>query len=229
MVDMEEVSSFVNKFTSLWRSGRNASLLFESQAGQAYVTIRLGLGAHPVNIQNDFHKHKSPEPKRKKASPSRLRRRARRAAASGAAESVANNEVENTQDSSKMEATCTKEAEKVSVDDEVADDANMMNTEHPCGCCNFTSKWSNGLLIHRSTMHELSTGKPKREEDQKVEDLTQEYWKTGNLVSNLQVYVNALLDVEKATVDDAIKETEERKLEELWNEMQSLKSDLFPP
>jgi len=46
MAGMDEVSSFVNKFSSLWRSGCDASLHFESQAGQAYVTIRLGLGAH---------------------------------------------------------------------------------------------------------------------------------------------------------------------------------------
>ena len=209
----------------------DASLHLESQAGQAYVTIRLGLGAHPAHVPHDFHEQKRQEPMRKKASPSRLRRRARRAAASRTTEIVADTEIESIQDSSNKDTTLNsnQEAEEVSVNTVVACNGDIANSEHACDLCDFTSKWSNGLLMHRSSIHELSTGKPKREEDQKVQDLTQEYWKSGNLVSNLQVYVNALLDVEKAIVDDAIKETEERKLEALWKEVQSSKTDLFPP
>ena len=47
----------------------------------------------------------------------------------------------------------------------------------------------------------------------------------GNLVSNMEVYINALMDIEKAkNVNDDIKTEEERKLEELWNDIQRLKS-----
>ena len=188
MAGMDEVSSFVNKFSSLWRSGRVASLHFESQAGQAYVTIRLGLGAHPANVPHDFHEQKGQEPMRKKASPSRLRRHARGAAVSraGATEIVADTEIESIQDtviqdSANKDAmfSSNQEAEKVSVSTVVAHNGDMVNIEHACNLCDFTSKWSNGLLMHRSSIHELSTGKPKREEDQKVQDLTQEYWKSG--------------------------------------------------
>jgi len=170
---------------------------------------------------------------RKKARPSRLRRRAKRAAVSraGATEIVADTKIESIQDSAIKDATVNsnQEAEEVSVSTVVAHNGGMTNTEYACDLCDFTSKWSNGLLMHRSSIHELSTGKPKREEDQRIQDLTQDYWKSGNLVSNLQVYVNAFLDVEKANVDDAIKETEEKKLEALWKEVQSSKTDLFPP
>ena len=41
----------------------------------------------------------------------------------------------------------------------------------------------------------------------------------------MEVYINALMDIEKAkNVNDAIKTEEERKLEELWNDIQRLKS-----
>ena len=71
----EELNSFVWKFSSLWAAGSNATLIFESHAGEACASLRLGFGGFPymMNIcQNDF---------KKKASPSRIRRREKRAAA----------------------------------------------------------------------------------------------------------------------------------------------------
>ena len=41
------VHSFVGKFMNLWKSGTDASLQFETHAGQVCVTLRLGLGEHP--------------------------------------------------------------------------------------------------------------------------------------------------------------------------------------
>ena len=52
-----------------------------------------------------------------------------------------------------------------------------------------------------------------------MQQLTQNYWKTGNLENNMQVYVNALLDVENADVSDSVKHIEECKLESLWNKI----------
>ena len=69
-----EMNSFVGKFESLWKSGRDASLMFETHAGQACVTLRLGLGEHP-------HKQYQEQKLKKKVSPSQQRRRDRRAAA----------------------------------------------------------------------------------------------------------------------------------------------------
>ena len=39
-----ELNSFVNKFVNLWQAGWNASLKFDSQAGEASVTLHLDLG-----------------------------------------------------------------------------------------------------------------------------------------------------------------------------------------
>ena len=71
-----EINSFVSKFVNLWKSGLDASLKLESHAGQASLSISLGLGS--------FHETDEIEKKpyiAKKVSPSRARRRKRRAKA----------------------------------------------------------------------------------------------------------------------------------------------------
>ena len=78
-------------------------------------------------------------------------------------------------------------------------------------------------MVCHSSSHENTDDKLKSSDE--IIELTQSYWKTGNLVSNMEVYINALMDIEKAkNVNDAIKTEEERKLEELWNDIQRLKS-----
>ena len=69
-----ELDSFILKFKSLWYSGISAHLDVDTHAGQAWVGLRVGLGhGHPPAVQ--------PHVQRKKESPSRHRRRARRAEA----------------------------------------------------------------------------------------------------------------------------------------------------
>ena len=65
-----ELDSFVLKFKSLWYSGIDAHLDVDTHAGQAWVGLRVGLG-HPPGLPH-------PHLLRKKDSPSRQRRRARR-------------------------------------------------------------------------------------------------------------------------------------------------------
>ena len=67
MAGHQELQSFVNKFVNLWKSGFEAKLNVEAQAGQACVSIQLGLGT--------LHQ----PPYFRRPAPSRLRRRARRA------------------------------------------------------------------------------------------------------------------------------------------------------
>ena len=76
MNKLEELHSFVKKFSALWAAGSNASLSFESNAGQVFVTFRLGLGDHPSRMSDPNLENKM----KKRLSPSKLRRRERRAA-----------------------------------------------------------------------------------------------------------------------------------------------------
>ena len=72
---VSELDSFVKKFHQLWRAGHNAHLDLDTYAGKAWVGLRLQLGDAPGPKHHQFH------PREKVESPSRVRRRARRAAA----------------------------------------------------------------------------------------------------------------------------------------------------
>ena len=96
---MNEIDSFLLKFSSLWKAGRDACLQIETHAGQACITLRLGLGEHSGHKQQKEQTIgqkvycKSSPTAGKKLSPSKMRRRARRAAArSSTAESVVGND-----------------------------------------------------------------------------------------------------------------------------------------
>ena len=69
---MDELNSFILKFKHLWRSGQDAHLDMECHAGQAWVGIRVQLGQE-AGLQIPKSRN----------TPSRQRRRARRAAARG--------------------------------------------------------------------------------------------------------------------------------------------------
>ena len=74
-----ELDSFVKKFYQLWNKGLTAHLDLDTHAGNAWVGLRVQLG-HVAGPPHQVH----PFPKqvqRKGESPSRMRRRARRAAA----------------------------------------------------------------------------------------------------------------------------------------------------
>ena len=69
-----ELFNFSIKFLNLWHSGKNAQLFAECHDGHASINLRLHLGQHPAAPQE--HQH---HPPKSKPSPSRLRRRAKRA------------------------------------------------------------------------------------------------------------------------------------------------------
>ena len=82
----EELHSFVSKFAYLWHSGKSARFSVECEAGEATIHLQLRLGVHLSQPQQNQGLH---QPTARKAGPSRLRRRARRAQArASAAEQV---------------------------------------------------------------------------------------------------------------------------------------------
>ena len=50
-----ELDSFVRKFINLWQSGCDAKLQIESEAGNAYVSLRVGLGHDPHGHHQAVH------------------------------------------------------------------------------------------------------------------------------------------------------------------------------
>ena len=72
-----ELKTFIQKFNQLWKAGLNSHLDLDCHAGRAWVGLRLQLGQAPGPLYQQFH----PRFQQSKESPSRQRRRARRAAA----------------------------------------------------------------------------------------------------------------------------------------------------
>ena len=142
-----DIDLFVRNFKELWKSGRSAHLNLDTHAGEAWIGLRVRLG-HPGQ---HHHRH---EPERKtRNSPSRQRRRLRRAAAREkvAEEAIYGTEVaENaaTDATTNEENACTTE-----VAEEVTDNVVEIETEFPCDLCDFKSKWQNGISIHMARKH----------------------------------------------------------------------------
>ena len=88
-----ELDSFVYKFNQLWSACHSAHLDLDTHAGRAWVGLRVQLGHHaplpPFHLPHNF-----PQYSHKKDSPSRQRRRAKRAAAARQANADEASEIE---------------------------------------------------------------------------------------------------------------------------------------
>ena len=84
MAGLQQLNSFITKFVDLWQSGFDASLEVKAHAGEARISLQVGLGQAPPSSQN-----KPP----KQPGPSRLRRREKRAEARKSAEKTSRSDL----------------------------------------------------------------------------------------------------------------------------------------
>ena len=89
-----ETTSLTNKFKSLWLAGIEAKLTFETRAGEAWGTLQVCLGEHPLQQQQHQQPPDPQEVPQRHESPSKQRRRERRVAARAAAAVAASDEAE---------------------------------------------------------------------------------------------------------------------------------------
>ena len=185
---MNKIDSFLLKFSSLWKAGRDACIQIETHAGQACITLRFGLGEHSGHQQQKEQTIgqkvycKSSPTAGKKLSPSKMRRRARRAAArSSTAESVVGNDtlVKEKDAGSQIDKDVATAARTQESNTElVVNNVSSLPEQYACNQCDFISSWDNGLNVHVSVMHEISLGPldvPKTDEERKVHELAQSY------------------------------------------------------
>ena len=133
MAGHDELGNFVRKFVSLWQSGCNAKLNVEAEAGNAFVSIRVGLGqAQPLPCGSHGGG-------RRGGSPAKQRRRERREAerqVKAATEQAAAEENENLErstaeqvDTGKEEDTVAEEDNKIPQIDGSSDDSEAKKRE----------------------------------------------------------------------------------------------------
>ena len=110
---MAEIESFLVKFQNLWRSGCDATLTVDAHAGQASVSLKVGLGKAPFLKPAPFPFRSQ----KNQNGPSRQRRRAKREAFRLNAVEADKAQVEDT------EAAAGEEADNVSSKVEVTEKA----------------------------------------------------------------------------------------------------------
>ena len=86
---VSEIDSFVNKFKYLWHAGFNATLKVDTNAGQAWVSLQVGLG-HPFP---PLHLPQHGRHVQRRRGPAQQRRREKREADRKAADNEENHEV----------------------------------------------------------------------------------------------------------------------------------------
>ena len=148
-MQVTELDSFIDKFKSLWNAGLEAHLDIDTQAGQAWVGLRLSLG-HPPGPHHQLPPHIQ------RNSPSRQRRRERRAAArKESAEKVA--QKQTAEEVVEKDATRTVNvAEKVAAspnNNEGDKAAEAISLEFNCEQCDEHFESVNELRIHEGKVH----------------------------------------------------------------------------
>ena len=122
MAGLDELDKFVRKFVSLWQSGCEASLHVESKAGNAFVSLQLGLGQAQPHLAKGQHvggcRGGSPSKQRRKE-----RREAERQERARAEEADA---VGKVSDTSKLNA----EKAEIKMEESVAEEVNLDDPEN---------------------------------------------------------------------------------------------------
>ena len=115
-MELSELNSFVGKFLRLWQSGFDATLSLESNAGEAVINMKVGLGkGSPIPHHQFHHQYRAPV---RVPGPSQQRRHQCRADARRvtAAEAVNSDNKDNS-------AVAEEAIDKVNATNEVAEEA----------------------------------------------------------------------------------------------------------
>ena len=235
MAGPQEFHSFVRKFVNLWQSGFHAKLYVESEAGNAFVNLQLGLGqAQPAHGDGQA------------VGGSRLRRRERRAAerrvnavaeeavadeaaAVKAAEEVAAAEVAEEVKAAE-EAAAAKSAEEAAAV-EVAEEITAGTGLFKCDVCE--KMFSNGknMRIHQGKQHKATSSPIPQFDgsfcsDFAVYEFTFESHETctdDDIIENLNTNFHCPLDDRKIEKNDPIRYFTSKKTNEILEENKILK------
>ena len=152
-----ELDTFVKKFYQLWNAGQVAHLDVDSNAGNAWVGLRVQLGHAPGPLHQQLH------PTYKKSDcPSRQRRRARRAAAraeevnaeEATTTTTAETFIEETEVSTEeVEVAAEAATDKIDIVVPAAEEASSDQVK--CDQCELTFRNTRGLKTHKGRVHKM--------------------------------------------------------------------------
>ena len=219
-----EVDSFVSKFKHLWHAGVKASLRIEAVNGQASVILSAGLG--PIPPPDHPHGHHGLPPRHHRGPAYHRRQERRRAAREAADQTPSVEELDDVIPAAQAGDTSAVLIEQAVKSKESSEDEKMAEeakNDFSCLICDFKSNWASGLQIHMTRKHGNidqidgnDTVLDDPEEDQQYSN-TSQYWKTGNLGTIFQIFldVNSIIDgsnlSEESKVEEKAKALEARK------------------
>ena len=199
-----EFDSFVTKFRQLWHAGFDATLKFDTNAGQAWVSLQAGLGHHPPlphpSRPHPFHRRRGPAQQRRRERRDAARRTAEAEAARAAEEAT---QADEGNEDPAPGATPAGEAETPMNDTaEVAEEASTENVvnrdietaaaeatqDNSCDLCDLELNSVSELRTHKRRMHKASAGSPIPQLDGESENV-------GNSITYTFVSEFALEDI----------------------------------
>lgn len=239
-----EVDNFVTKFKNLCHAGVKATLTVEAENGEAFVTLKAGLGPIPPPRHVPGHGHQS-----RHRGPSYQRRQERRQAAREAAELdrlstevVVDRPPPNGAGLADIASNVSRAEEQaeeaISLSDTSVEDSNEKvkhsEQEYSCLFCEFVSNWANGLKVHMTRKHrdiEQIDGNILDNEDFEDEKYfkTDHYWKTGNLGTIFQIFLDANSIIEESDLTEENKAIENDKILEARKYAFGEDYKYFPP
>ena len=239
-----ELDSFLSKFKHLQFAGIEATLTIESKNGEAFVTLKAGLGylqpPHGFPPPRGYYDRQH----RVHRGPAYFRRQERRKAArvEAAEQDDTNSQAEEVREVGVSEENVLQEVNNVAekAAEEVCEDAEkeaekVSLKQFECCVCDFVSNWENGLRVHMARKHskiEQVDGVTDSQDDAIDEnyDGSKHYWAKGYLGAAYQSFLDA-----NATIDDCDDIPEEEKETVKLKVLEARKSALgknfqdFPP
>ena len=237
-----EIDSFVMKFKFLLSNGFKASLNVEAQDGEAYITLKAGLGriqhlskSAPSFSYADCVKQRSPSYYRRQD----RRRQSRQNMTGGVVaecqdmseidvdKGVKNSATEN----SSAEIALTKLDELSTAGEAI--DVNILarNESNTCTTCGTYFDEQVALQIHKDKY--VATPHVKNKNGDVIfgseKDYTLKYWKSGIMIDEYGTYLDVISDIENSTLCENFKNVEKMKAQEARKEALGSSYLRYPP
>ena len=226
-----EVDSFVNKFKFLCSAGYKATLTIEASEGEAFVTLKTGLGhiVPPCPIKKSYRRGPSYQRRQE-------RRQAARAAAAAASSSQTTVQEGDVKDIAEESSNVLGPVETDSGMN-ASEPADKAGDDFSCEICDFRSNWANGLAIHMTRKHgnieQLDGSSSMCEDSEKEKDekysRTVHYWKELRLGFGYQTFLDAIEVIESCDMSENEKEVEKEKVLEARKLALGPSFKFFPP
>ena len=203
-MNVMEIQSFIFKFHQLWKAGVTAHLNLDTQAGKAWVGLRVELG------QFD----QVPAQTRSQRSPSYFRRQERRKAAKAADVTVADTVEENVVETSAVKADCSDHQEENRTNAAAEAVESLEAVQHKCKICDFKTNWKNSLSVHMTRKHskiEQIDGNLDKDSDDELTS-SRSYWKNGQIGTDYQAYLNICKIIKDSNLSEKEKSIENQRV-----------------